>query len=224
MGTSLKWLLFGILGVILLGCDRQIHTPLKGDPGVPIREIVGSKYCKPAGEGEYASLEGVVDSKGFDGSHYYAEGGGCIERPLLDTWAVTHNGDALKWSEASIKSPMVRTPTEEVLFLFTTHYEAGSLIKPNWKINWYHTIANGTFEAPERILIVYKKEWGTSFISHWEGNITLERLDENVTAFSMYNSISGTRIDEKNAVGGVHDLLDNFRRHKPNWEYLQEQK
>lgn len=162
-----------------------------------------------------------MDSKGFDGSHYFAEGGGCIERSLLDVWAVTHNGDALKWSEASIKSAMVRIPTEEVLFLFATHYEAGSIIKPNWKINWYHTLAKGTAEAPEKILIVYKKEWGTSFISHWEGNIALERLEENVTAFSMYNSISGTRIDEKNAVGGVHDLLDNFRKHKPNWEYLQ---
>ncbi|MEZ4751063.1 MAG: hypothetical protein R3B54_10705 [Bdellovibrionota bacterium] len=82
MGLSRGWLCGGALALVLLGCDRQISTPLEGDPGVPIRETSSSKYCKPAPEGGYASFEGVVDSKGFDGSHYFAEGAAASSGPF----------------------------------------------------------------------------------------------------------------------------------------------
>lgn len=227
--SSLKNL-FAVLGGVLLlaGCGADgPATPFQGDPtsapfSQPSATRLEGPYCKSASATSYQSSANPIDLNGKDPSgFYFAMGGGCLERPLKELWAVLHNKLSVKWKDADLVSFSL-VPHPEVNFLFQAAYAAGPFFaRQPWVIEWYQTLKSGTLEHPEHLIVHYSKVSGTSHLPHWKGSIELLALDENTTSFAMRNEIRGTHINEEKAAGGILDILHNLKVTEPNWSHFQ---
>lgn len=198
------------LAVILLaGCGRSIHTPFQGDPRKsPLGQTC---YCNSDGS---ASTDGgpvTIPIKGHIGEHDVAEGGGCVLRPLAETWSVTRTAAAVTWAKSSVtRFDQVSSP--HVDFLFRAGYEAGPRIfRQKWEMEWYHTVLEGTASAPKRVVINYKKVNGTGYISYWQGSIELKEMRPHVTSVLMRNEVSAAQTGPDDVAQGIRDMVAHLR-------------
>lgn len=211
--------------LLLSACGSSVYTPITGDPtksGIETKPKPGEgRFCKADGQGAYPLEAIVIAREAQEGDISVGEGGGCIGRPLLEAWAVTHNRESLHWSEADLLS-FRRAPSTQVDFHLQTKYSAGpSPFTQEWYMEWLHTLKDGTRPQPKRVLIVYKKTLGTGYIPHWEGAIEMTEIAPNVTSFVMYNGIHAAETGPDKAAGAVRDTLTRVRTLAPNWEFLR---
>lgn len=226
------WVLF-----FVVGCGRTIHTPLALDPTKPLSAEPektskplnpnpawpGEGYCFPDSTGNYADTV-TIEKKGNNGQHDFAEGGGCIARPLREVWAVTHNKQTLQWKGADL-TQFGSLPDGGAVFafLFRTKYEAGPFpFRQNWLMNWYHVVKEGSVATPTKVLVTYAKVVGTSYIPYWQGKIQLTALTPRTTSFVMHDEIKAANTGPENAEGSIRDVLTHLRNRAPVWDYLKE--
>ncbi len=206
-------------------------TPFQGDPkessfprssAQPSAGDQQGPYCKKESSGAFESPKTTIATKGKDPKgFFFAEGGGCIARPLRQVWAALHNPLSVKWKDANLVD-FTESKQADVDFLFLANYEAGPFFAvQSWTIEWYQTLKEGTVEDPKRLLISYAKVKGTRHITHWKGEFELVALDDKTTSFAMRNELRGTRINEEKAAGGILDIYQNLKSIDPNWTYLQ---
>jgi hypothetical protein len=170
---------------------------------------------------KYTGVEITGLKKGTNtAGHAFAEGGGCILRPIREVLAVTHNREALVWAKSTLVDFQKLTHAT-IPFFFSTKYEAGPFFfKQDWIMEWYQSIKAGEIKAPEQIVINFKKVSGTSHISHWEGTIELKFIEPMVTSFAMYHEITASQTGPAEAEIGVKEFIERLRNLVPEWRYL----
>ena len=107
----------GVLVVLLAACGEGPPTPFKGDPTAPTFESPGKTanidaktaapegpYCKLNAKGEYEGLKTSIARQGKLGENFFAEGGGCMERPLREIWGASQNKEIAAWRESDLIS------------------------------------------------------------------------------------------------------------------------
>jgi len=188
--------------------------------------------CDRNGQGSFESVRDVIREKGTEDRIHYAMGGGCIYRPIRETWAATQTIEAMDWISSDLKT-FKRIPTNQVDYLFEGNYEEGKgsrtgikklfgkfVGKQKWVMQWTHYVHEGNIEDPEIILIYYKKIKGTKFINHWEGAIILIKVAPQVTLFFMQNKVRATTTNPKLAAASITEMLEKLPQITPNWDYL----
>ncbi len=227
-------MLLWVVSVLLLAaCGNGPPTPFVGDPTAPSLEAEKptesavdapeeGPYCKIVG-GKYTSSQPVIALTGKSNGNFWAQGGGCIERPLYELWAVTHNPEIAAWNESDLAA-FSQGKDRRVDFHFETHHEAGPKIpfipRVNWKMDWFQTLTEGSVEHPSYLVVKYVKSEGTSHIGFWEGTFELKALTQSVTSFVMRNEIRGTRVDSEKSQGAIRDMYLRLKTLKPFWTYL----
>jgi hypothetical protein len=194
-----------VVSLVLLNSCGNIETPFQGNPAVSTFAEI-SPYCKLDGKGVYPSAV-VIASKGNDGEHDYASGGGCIFRPLGEAWAAARNQTAMAWDKAKIEE-VTPVPRTDVSYLFRVKYGAGPV---DWIMEWYHSVLEGDLREPKKVLIRYQKVQGTKFIQFWQGAIEMTSVTEKISALQMRNEILAKRQDPDTAAQAISDLLNRIR-------------
>jgi hypothetical protein len=178
------------------------------DPGVPLqpRPENPTRYCSRNRRGEFdTTLE--LQGGGSKKPYYWAEGGGCVLKPIDQAWKLSQDQDRTAWADVD-GHVIVDFKVIDNEKIWTTNYWVNSIIgKVEWNIDWHHSIMAGTEADPQTVLINYKKVWGTIHIQYWEGSIVLERVTDNVTSFTMRNQIRADRTHQAEAEGAVRDFF-----------------
>jgi len=186
----------------------------------------GTKFCMPDANGNFDGATIVLQSgqTATDGSAW-AEGGGCILRPIRDVWATLNNLEAMKFKAAD-SFTAVRTvhPKPEFTHLYEITYAKSTIIGPiNWTIDWYHGFDKGTFEAPERVNVNYQRIRGTSNIPIWYGGIVLSKINSAVTSIGIRNNFKARQssaANEASAKSALSEMVTNARTGAPDWNRL----
>jgi len=208
------------------------ETPFQGnavEPIVPIipppdgngaNNINSTQYCSPNENGQFS--DGLQISKGSQDDFVWAEGGACVFRPIREVWAVSHNQPVMVWEGVDSSNATERADRPDgVSHFYEVYYFVDRIIDVNWTMNWYHSVRQGSFDAPSQVLINYKKIKGTRFIPYWEGSIILHQVTPDITSISMRNQIRASQTDEDDAASAISDVIQKLRTAPPNFGPLQ---
>jgi hypothetical protein len=124
------------------------------------------------------------------------------------------------WNSVDESRLEKRTPPPENTHYFHNYYQVNEFIKVKWFMDWYHSVKRGTPQAPETVLINFKKTEGTSYIPYWEGSIRLEKVNDQVTSFRMGNQIKASRQNEEDVRGAVNDVYVKLQTGAPDLSQL----
>jgi hypothetical protein len=214
--------MFTLASVVLLtvtvACQKKTSTPFTGDPTKPIAPIdssFGSRHSTSIAGDEPDSVQPLPHTKycfmvnhhlraGYHtddqgqasddrGSFSFADGGGCINKPIKDLWATAMDLDYFKWDGGDTYQvdahPKRDAPKPGTHDSYSVRYHSFMKSTPtlygDYLMHWFFTLKSGTEVAPEAVLINYVKTAGISNIHRWEGTIILERVSDSVTSFGM---------------------------------------
>jgi hypothetical protein len=184
----------------------------------PIPRDRPTKFCRKDASGNYPDALDV--SSGETNDYIWARGGGCLHRNIKDVWAAALNQSLMDWNDVDEHRSSRLTAPANVSHYYSAHYEVHNIITVRWDMDWYHSVQRGSLQAPERILVNYKKVNGTSYISYWEGNFILEKVNDEVTSFAMANQINASRNNEEDTRGAVRDVYNKLRSGAPDRSQL----
>lgn len=220
-------ILFSNCGPILK--PEELETPYSRLPNeslIPLSTI----YCEISPNGQYEEKLTVEQSESDD--MYWASGGGCILRPIRETWALTHNLNLMQWEKTHEFSATKLSPAQDLTHHYEIKYIVHDTLTVDWTMVWFHSLTGwGGMEDPGQVSINYQKTKGTSHIRRWEGSILLEAVEDGVTGFSIRNGIKGSSVSgigaerAKTAVEDVYDKLKKANnrfssRQEPNWDAI----
>ena len=234
-----------LMCAVAAGCakliDKNTDTPTTKDAQVPYVNtpaaemapadkttgLKSTTYCAPDAGGKYpydTKRTGGETADDANGHYFFGEGGGCINRPIREAWATSMNQELMIWTEngnsGHFSTPAPPAGVARFFDVEYTHVEKGMGIKVKWNMTWYHTVLAGTPQAPERILINFRRYMGTKFIKYWEGSIILTKLADDVTGIWIRNQIRASRVTEVNARGGATDIITKIRTGAPDLGFL----
>ena len=199
-----------------------ISSVVRATP-LPMRS---NDFCEVDSSGRILSVDKI--QKG-DGKKVQVTLGGCVERPIRETWAVTLNHSLLKPDsvDATVVSekPGLEDSQVGIYFVFdikSVVHVLGGLMNPEWTTRWSHVIRRGNWAAPEEIVIPFEKINGTSHIALIKGTITLEQVTDRVTSFIVSEEVQADRYHLENLDEDSRRLLSKLRNGSPNWKALSQ--
>jgi hypothetical protein len=80
-----------------------------------------------------------------------------------------------------------------------------------WSEEWGFTLAAGTRERPDRIVVAYQKVDGTKELQHECGSYVLQRLRDGSTDLFMYEEIKAPRRSARDTMNMQRGILRNLR-------------
>ncbi len=91
------------------------------------RESLESFCHWDAASGNFVGQPGVVADAQYDVTldAYVAKGGGCINRPIREVWAVFQSTEGLAWSASDVDIPIEKIENPTYTFVFKEGYIAG---------------------------------------------------------------------------------------------------
>ena len=207
---------------------HPVNKTQTGDAPVDKDSSKGTKYCQPANDGTFTNGEPVVQGGTEADGVAWAEGGGCVTRPIREVWAVLNNLELMCWKETDrFTADRQINPTPDFTHLYSvTYYKNTPIGAINFTLQWYHGIGKGTFDSPDEINISYQRVKGTSMIPIWHGGVSLIKVTDSVTSISVRNDFLARGISVSANVGKAHDalmeIIDKARSGEPDWARLED--
>ena len=214
------------------GKPTPAPTPVAGPSPTPapapVNTVKPSYYCKPDGNGNFDNsiviMTGGNSSDPTNGSYVFGQGGGCINRPLREVWAVAMNNSLLTWDGTSNSSNVAASPSG-VTKTFEVHYSAtrkylGFPFTVTWDMDWFHILQKGTVQDPEKILINFHRYQGTTHIPYWEGSIVIQRVTDQITGVYVRNQIHADQTGVDDATSASTQIVQKYRTGAPIWNEL----
>jgi hypothetical protein len=173
---------------------------------------------------EVSSDQLIEGQKGvFDGL-----GGGCVERPIREVWAVMLNLSVIKAADINdfrivATHPELEDPSQGIYFVFDIESvvrRLGGLVKVQWITRWFHSVTQGTYAAPEQVVINFKKISGSAHVAYDKESFTLDRVGPNITSFTMREMLKATQVNAARVKQNIVSTLSEARNGAPNWEAL----
>jgi hypothetical protein len=213
--------------------DRDVTIPLidsnlRQDPGAS-GPMLRTDFCYPDPNGSYGDAVKYTDkvslSRGHDdGKDFnWGFGGGRVNRPIREVWAVLHNQAVMVWSGVSTSSYAVQSPPGGTTHYYQVNYHVDNgfpLPSVDWQMDWYHSLSGGDAREPQKIVINYRKVKGTKYIEYWEGSIVLDFITPTLTAIAGRDQIKASRTSADDAAGSVQDIVTKARDREPNWSAI----
>ena len=203
------------MALLVLGCAEEQSSGAYQTTESPLK--LKQKYCQADEAGKYS--EGVsIRSGERSGGGYWAEGGGCIFRPIREVWAVSHNQPLMVWkgvdeSELTVREDRPRNVTHFYEILYKVHH----IFTVKWTMHWLHSVAEGTFNKPKKVIVNFQKISGTGFIPYWKGGYVFREVKPGITEFAMSFNIDAKRQTRAKTETSIREGYDLFRTGKPNW-------
>jgi hypothetical protein len=88
-------------------------------------------------------------------------------------------------------------------------------MKIAWSEEWGFALAEGTREAPRRIVASYQKIGGTKYLNHQCGSYVLQHYDEGRTDLSMYDEVIADRRSARDTRDMEAGILRSLRGEEP---------
>lgn len=149
---------------------------------------------------------------GSSGSNVYGSGSGCILKPIVQVWAALKTEQTMSFDGSTLVSSNLRSDSPAgVLYSYENNYTAGGIFSVSWTMQWNHMLKSGSVTQPSEIEVRYSKVDGTSFISFWQGIITLEQSGAGATAVTLRNEINASQTDENDAAATVQQIFDKLK-------------
>jgi hypothetical protein len=232
-----KFLLaIGLVALTVAGCAirkdldtsdfHPVNKPITDDSVGTSDASNGTKYCQPTKDGRFDEAPVNLQSGTSPAGLAWAEGGGCILRPIREVWAALNNLEAMRFIDTDrfIYDRTVN-PNSQFTHLYNITYYKDTVIGPiEFTLQWYHGVAKGTFEAPEQITIPYQRVRGTSMIPTWHGGIDLTRVSNTVTSIAIRNDFVSralsTSMNLTKARDALTEMIGHARTAQPDWQRL----
>jgi hypothetical protein len=220
--------------LFIAGCAirKNLVTPFAVPVNKPIRDgdgdpTHGTTYCPPGADGKFDPAA-ILSNTGMDPAGDGAvstDGGGCVMRPIQEVWAALNNLEQIKFQDMnSFEATRQINPTPAFTHLYVITYHTSTPIgEQTWTLDWYHGFDQGTFEAPERVNIIYGRTGGSSTISAWSGQITLTKVNSQITSMAMHNrfkSLQGSDKDKGSSSDTVSEMIRHARTVPPDYKRL----
>ncbi len=232
-------------GLILSGC--AIRKDLNSRAPVPVigqsnsqakpgdcnyQAVPGCKvYCAQNAKGQYPVTNILGDTGTNSDGSSWAEGGGCILRPIREVWAALNSYAAMKVIAAksySVDHPRLSLgPTITNFYEITNHYsELGGLINFHETMRWFHGLFSGTFENPNAVEIVFERTNGGAQVSIWNGYITLAKINDSTTSLFIHTNMRTLESEDDilHAEAYGVEMLSKARTLPPDWDNLNNHK
>jgi len=146
-------------------------------------------------------------------------------RPIREVWAALQNVEAMRWEDTD-RMTFERTdhPNPDFTHLYSITYFKSTIIgNIDWTIQWFHGFDQGTFDAPLRVNVSYKRVKGTSNIPVWQGGITLSRVKNGVTSIGIHNEFKARQSNAENVQSAIDSVVEITRKARtvaPDWAKL----
>lgn len=170
-------------------------TPIKEPMRPPIPLGKGGKDASASGKlktgkGVWAAARGTVPLPIAD-----------VYRRLLDHYTVKDP------ARVKLRTYEQEQPGYRDFHLVMVELKPAPMITLEWEENWGYLVAEGTAEAPRRVVISYQKTAGTKYIPHLCGSITLT-ANGGATDVALYEEIEafGKRSNADTAKGHLGTL------------------
>ena len=197
------------------------------DLSKPIFNLDPSQYCAKDSTGKYvgafqvksgeetgaddAALTDELDSK-----YMWGQGGGCIFRATRDAWGALHNQPLMVWDGVSESTFTTVAPLPGATHRYQVQYIVRDIVTVKWKMDWHHSLQQGTLLAPQQVTVNYRKVEGTTYIPYWEGTVVLKDLAPGVVAFAMRNQVNAAQTSADDAASSVRDIFTKASTGAPN--------
>lgn len=171
----------------------------------------GSGFCRETEDSEFESVPPFVRAQGRDTRGHFAFGGGCLHVPLSRAAAYLRTRAAMSWNDSDVLEWHVRkhSPWEPA---YAVRHGAGPFHMAKWWMEWHHTaVPAEDSEEPAQLVVEYQKVSGTAHIRWWKGTISLARLSNDVTEFTMKNVIDAARQNAETAARTITDYYERLR-------------
>ncbi len=211
--------------------DLETPSPIPAnkpglDDGSGSDPTQGTKFCKPDSNGNFDGVTNELQSgqNSSDGSAW-AEGGGCVLKPIREVWATLNNLEVMRFQAAdSFTYQRTINPEPNLTHLYVVTYYKDTAVGPiDWTIDWFHGFDKGTFEAPQRVNINYQRVRGTSNIPIWHGGIVLSKVNKAVTSIAIRNDFKARQssaANEGSARSALVEMITHSRSGTPDWSRL----
>jgi hypothetical protein len=225
-----------IIGMIFMtGCAirNNLETPFNNPTNTPILHDGSGdgdgpgtqSYCVPDAKGNYDGAAIALQQGMNSDDSTWAQGGGCVLRPIREVWAVLNNLEVMKFVAAdNFTAQRTVNPTPQFTHLYAIRYTKSTPLGPIWwTIDWYHGIGGGTFLAPESVNINYQRTAGTPFMPVWKGGLVLTKVTNTVTSVGIRNIFRAAQSDEENSNSNrdtVNEIMGHLRQGAPDWTRL----
>lgn len=226
------WLLIATLLSIPMGCAirKDMETPFINPTNKPTVQVPddatnGTPFCSPNADGKFDAQTIQMKAGMGAGGVAWADGGGCVLRPIREVWAALQNLEAMRWDDTdSMTFERVDHPNADFTHLYSiTYYKSTIIGNIDWMIQWFHGFDQGTFDAPLRVNVSYQRVKGTSNIPVWQGGITLSRVKNGVTSIGIHNEFKARQGNSENVQSAQDSVVEITRKARtvaPDWTRL----
>lgn len=195
------WIL-AVLAAGLLGCNKSVGSGFPDGLG-PLDDVNEASF--PEGSGSEPHPEVLVTVTGATGDYEYVHGKAYVHGSLAQTWEALRDPSVCADRRAVSSWSVTEDVEEGYDYSYRIHNVVEDVITVDFDITWRHGASLGTIEAPEEVLVNYKKTQGTSFIHLLAGSIVAYEVDDGVTALEIIEHLDApSGIDP--AVQYVKDL------------------
>ena len=214
----MKSFLLVVLVVVLIALSRFPR------PVVSLSSAKGGSFdvvaCEPDAQGNIN--QDILTNKGSTDDFDWAEATGCVSRPILETWAVTHNPDEMGFSDkAQAVVQAIVPPPAGSTHLYRVNYTVDKgFITVSWTLDWLHQLIQGQIGDPQEVLITISKSGGSSMIEHVSGYLHLIKTSPTVTQVLTRIEVKAPSIDQDEAAKGLNEAIGRLRTGTPYWDGL----
>jgi len=175
--------------------------------------------CEPDPQGNIDQQ--IYLNEGSTKSYAWAEVAGCVSRPFLDTWGVTHNPNEMgmvNHAQAIVK--VISPPPAGATHLYRVTYTIQNVFNVTFTLDWLHQLLQGTLSDPREVLITVTKYSGSSLIGHFSGAIRLLKISPQVTLAAGRLEVKAPSINKEKVGAMASEIITRLRVGTPYWEGL----
>jgi hypothetical protein len=163
----------------------------------------------PTGAEPYPEELSIVS--GGDSDLWWADARGYVQAPIGDVWAAALDPevgvDRREVDEWSYEDQ----PDDGLDAVYLVHITVHDVITVNYDLLWKHEVQEGTADDPTKVVAVWSKVDGTSFIDILQGSLVLRAVDgQDVTQVELEEELKAALRDDATLVAYLQDFFDSL--------------
>jgi hypothetical protein len=195
------------LSLILVGCggDEPVEFP---DLLVPLEPTNLAPWPEALGKDHPQALE-LLSGNDPEADRYWAHGRGYIHGDLETVWAAARTIE-VNVDRREVESWSVTFDTVDGYDAsYTIHNTVADVITVNYDTTWVHQ-QQGDLDEPVRVVAVWDKTDGTTFIDLLAGSLVLKPVTDDVTSIELIEHLRASLRDEETLEVYLTDLFDEL--------------
>lgn len=185
----------------LVGCGRGEILP----PPDTLAPLDDNRAPAPSAvEGDpYPEVLSVVS--GGDSDLWWAHARGYIHGSTDEVWTAARDPE-VGVDRREVDEWSVTEATDGFDASYVVHNTVHDVITVNYDLRWLHELQEGASDDPQRVVTVWEKTDGTTFINTLEGSLVITPVTDDVTEVAFVEHLDASLRDDQTLVSYLQDF------------------